>query len=188
MIDFDPVFRGEQRALDLVTGLSPADLRRETTELISAILSLVTACGDADVVFVPRDPDANDAAAAHASETNIPWTLGHVIVHVTAGCEETAFLGAELARGVPFHGRSRFEVPWEQVMTIAQVRERLEESQRMCLACLDIWPAQPNLDLTHEVWPGGPVVNALGYHLIGTSHGFGHLPQLAEIIRQSRAA
>ena len=52
---------------------------------------------------------------------------------------------ADLARGVAFHGRSRSEVPWETVTTIAQCRARLEESRRMRLASLDMWPDQPYL-------------------------------------------
>jgi hypothetical protein len=45
-------------------------------------------------------------------ELALPWTLGHVIVHITASAEESAFLAAELARGVHRRtGRSRFEVP-----------------------------------------------------------------------------
>jgi hypothetical protein len=188
MIDLQPVFSGTATIADLVGGLTPADLARETNELIERMLTLVAECDDADVVFVPVDPEANDAAAASTAETDLAWTLGHVVVHVTAGGEESAFLGAEQARGVPFHGRSRSEVPWETVTSLAQVRARLEESRRMMLACLAVWPDQPQLDLVAEAWPGGPVVNAVGRHALGLAHGFGHLAQLAEIVRQSHAA
>ena len=71
-----------------------------------------------------------------------------MIVHTTASSEEAAFIAAELARGVEFHGRSRSEVPWETVTTIEQCRHRLEESRRMRLATLQIWPDEPDLDNT----------------------------------------
>lgn len=187
MIDLQPVMSGEKSLADIVAGMGKTDLARETNELIERMLVIVAECDDRDVVFEPSDPDAHDAVAASSDETALAWTLGHVVVHVTAGGEESAFLGAEQARGVPFHGRSRSEVPWETVTSIGQVRARLEESRRMMLACLETWPDQPHLELSHEAWPGGPVVNAVGRHALGLAHGFGHLAQLAEIVRQSHA-
>ncbi len=68
-------------------------------------------CVDADVTFVPSDPMAHDAAAASDDESEIAWTLGHIIVHMTASSEESAALAAELARGVAYHGRSRTRRP-----------------------------------------------------------------------------
>jgi hypothetical protein len=58
-------------------------------------------------------------------------TLAHVIVHTTASAEESRLSGGRDARGVPNHGRSRYEVPWQSVTTIDQCRHRLEESRRM---------------------------------------------------------
>jgi hypothetical protein len=188
MIDLQPVFSGQKSLADIVAGMSSADLARETHELIERMLEIIADCDDADVVFEPIDPEAHDAAAASGDEVALAWTLGHVVVHVTAGGEESAFLGAEQARGVPFHGRSRYELPWDAVTSISQVRARLEESRRMMLACLEIWPDQPHLELSYEAWPGGPVVNAVGRHALGLAHGFGHLAQLAEVVRQSHAA
>lgn len=188
MIDLQPVIAGSQTIAEVLDGLDKDALARETNELIDRMLELVADCNDADVVFVPIDPAAHDPAAATESEANIAWTLGHVVVHVTAGGEESAFLGAEQARGVAFHGRSRYEVPWESVTSIAQVRARLEESRRMILACLAVWPDAPHLELEEQAWPGGPAVNALGRHALGLAHGFGHLEQIAEIVRQSAAA
>ena len=62
------------------------------------MLSLIAGCTDADVVFVPEDPEAYDKYAAAAEELHVAWTLGHVIVHATASAEECAFLAAEVAR------------------------------------------------------------------------------------------
>lgn len=99
------------------------------------------------MTFIPVDPQAHDSAATNAEEMGIAWTLGHIIAHMTAGAEESAALAAELARGVPFHGRSRYEVPWQTVTTMQQCRSRLEESRRMRLASLGMWPERPDLNL-----------------------------------------
>ena len=101
------------------------------------------------------------------------WTLAHVIVHLTASAEEKAFLAAEMARGVRLHGRSRYEVPWQTVMTIAQCRQRLAECRRMCLASLDMWPDDPCLLNKKMPWPGYPRVDARGYFILGLSHAAG---------------
>jgi hypothetical protein len=178
-LDFSRVFRGEATFDDLFGGLALADVRRETADLYDRLQAGVFDCVDADVSFV-----AQDTAAAEGEG----WTIGHLIAHITATCEESAFLGAEMARGVPFHGRSCYEVPWESLVTIEQVRERIADSRRMCLACLEVWPSTADLDQTIEVWPDGPIVNAAGRHAVGLAHGFGHLPQLEEICRQAKAA
>ena len=182
MIDLGPIFRRERTAAEVVGHLTIADLRRESNALIDRVQQLIVECVDADVTFQPDDPHATP------EEGGVGWTLGHVVVHLTAGSEENAFLGAELARGVPPQGRSRYETPWESVQTIAQVRERLEESRRMTLACLDVWPDAPHLTLEAELWPGGPSMNATARHALGIGHGHGHLDQIAEIARQSQAA
>src|SRR4051794_37400860 len=124
------------------------DLRRLTDQMIDSQFAAIEGCTDADVTFAPSDPAANDGAAATAEETNLPWTLGHLIVHITASSEEAAALAAELARGVTFHGRSRSEIPYQNVTTIAQCRQRLNESRRMRHASLDMWPDEPYLDNT----------------------------------------
>ena len=143
------------------------------------MLELIAACTDADVTFEPIDPQANDKYAATEAEVHLAWTLGHLIVHVTASAEESAFLAAELARGVMFHGRSRYEVPWQTVTSIAQCRDRLEESRRMRLASLDLWPNPPHLDNAYEVpgWPSGPI-NCVTRFMLGLSHDNAHLDQI----------
>ncbi len=147
MLDFNAV-RSKQITIDeLCRDLDIDDLRRLTNEMLDAMQAMIAAARDDDVVFVPDDPDAEDTYATDPDEVLLPWTLGHVIVHVTASGEEAAYLAAELARGVPLReGRSRYEVPWLGVTTIAQCHQRLEESRRMRLASLDMWPDPPHLD------------------------------------------
>lgn len=188
MLDFTPVRNRAMRIDEVAAGLTVADLRNLTNEMIDAMLSLVKEATDADVVFMPVDPNADDQYAANEGETNLPWTLGHVIVHTTASAEESAFIAAELARGVAFHGRSRSEVPWESVTTIAQCRHRLEESRRMRLASLDIWPDRPDLDNVYQRTPESTKINAITYFVFGLSHDDSHLAQIAEIVRQAQAA
>jgi hypothetical protein len=116
------------------------------------------------------------------------WTLGHVIVHATASAEESAALAAELARGVAFHGRSRAEVPWQMVTTVAQCRQRLEESRQMRLASLDMWPDEPRLDNTYSPYPGVGRVDPVERFLLGLWHDTSHLDQINELVHQARAA
>lgn len=188
MLDFTPVRNREKHIDDLAAGLTKDDLRRLTNEMVDTMLDLIAHATDEDVVFVPVDPHAEDAFATDPTEANMPWTLAHVIVHTTASSEETAFLAAELARGVPHHGRSRSEVPWQSVTTIAQCRHRLEESRRMRLASLDIWPDQPYLDNYYQRTPESRKVNAITYFIFGLSHDDSHLEQIREIMRQARVA
>lgn len=188
MLDFTPVRERTSTLGALMADMSVADLKAATNAQIDAVLNIIADCTDADVVFQPVDPAANDAAAADAAETNIAWTLGHVIVHITAGGEETSFLAAELARGVANHGRSRYEVYWETITTIVQVRQRIEESRRMRVGALALWPDEPNLD-EHVTFPflEGPI-NAKAYFALGLLHEDSHLAQIGEIVRQAQAA
>src|SRR5579859_8156462 len=162
MIDFAPVRERRISIDELADGLSPAQLRELTNQSLDAMAWLIRNCDDRDVVRVVDDPEANDEAAASAAEVGLSWTLGHVIVHATASAEESAFLAAELARGVPHRpGRSRSEVPWQQVTTIAQCRHRLGESRRMRLASLDLWPDRPDLENRYQAREDGPSINAV---------------------------
>ena len=188
MLDFDLVRRRRATLAALVEPLNIDDLRELTNEMIDRQLELMDGCADADVAFVPDDPEANDRYAANESDVKLAWTLGHVIVHVTASSEEKAFLAAEQARGISREGRSRYETPWETVETMDQVRRRLEESRRMRLASLDMWPDEPNLDLTILYkYVNGPI-NAKARFVLGLMHDDDHLEQIAEIVRQARAA
>lgn len=119
----------------------------------------------------------------------MPWTLGHVIVHVTASSEEAAFLAAELARGVEIEPRrSRSEVYWTTVKTLDQCRLRLEESRRMRLASLDMWPDSPHLDNTITSSSTGMVINPIMRFVFGLRHDDSHLGQLVDIVAQAKAA
>lgn len=173
---------------ELTDGLTAVDLAALTDEMIDAILDLIEGCTDEDVVFVPVDPNAHDAAAADNKDVDLAWTLGHVIVHVTASSEEAAAMAAEMARGVERSGRSRWETPWETVTTMEQVYQRLEESRRMRLASLGMWPDEPHLEVVRDYsWMPGSI-NAVGRFAMGLNHDSDHLGQIAEIVRQAKAA
>ena len=187
MLDYKAVREKKIPFYALVKDLNQADLRRETNEMIDEIQRLIVDCEDADVVFTPLDPKAADEFAIEG-ERELAWTLGHVIVHCTASSEESAFLAAELARGVEFHGRSRWEVPWRTVTTIAQCRARLRESRRMRLASLDMWPVQPHLNNTYASREGAPPMNAISRFANGLLHDYDHLGQIVEIVKQAKAA
>jgi hypothetical protein len=187
MLDFAALRSKQATMTEIVEGLTRDDLQHLTHEMVDTMLNLVSDCTDADVTFLPQDPEAYDPFAAEEAEIHMAWTLGHVVVHTTASAEESAAVAAELARGVQYHGRSRSEVAWESVTTIAQCRERLEESRRMRLASLDMWPQRPYLDNTYEFFDGQHI-NAIERFVWGLKHDDDHLGQIAEIVRQAQAA
>ncbi len=188
MLDFSLVRKNQMTLGQLVAGVTVDDLRDLTNEMIDHQLALIAGCDDAAVTFVPVDPAADDKYAADASEAHVSWTLGHVIVHVTASSEEKAFLAAEQARGIDREGRSRYETHWTAITTIAALRDRLEESRRMRLATLDVWPDAPHLELTVTYrWLRGPM-NAVARYCMGLLHDDDHLGQIADIVRQAQAA
>ncbi|MEA3440979.1 MAG: DinB family protein [Chloroflexota bacterium] len=185
MLDYQAVRDEELTITELVTDLKREDLRALTDEMIDTILEMIADCIDVDVTFVPSDPEAHDAYATTPEEADMAWTLGHVIVHITASAEESAALAAELARGVRVHGRSRYEVPWEEMTTIEGCRQRLEESRRMRHASLDMWSDPPHLDNNYKTWSKGPRVNAIGRFALGLMHTDSHLGQIADIVQQA---
>lgn len=188
MLNFQKVRDKEVTVSQLVANLKREDLHDLTDEMVNTMLHLIAACFDADVTFEPADPEAYDPYAKTPEELHMAWSLGHVIVHTTASAEEAAAIAAELARGVEFHGRSRYEVPWGEMETIEACRARLEESRRMRLASLDMWPEDAHLEIEYEAWKDGPRVNAIGRFVLGLMHDDSHLGQIEEIVRQSRAA
>ncbi len=189
MINFTLLRNQEMSIGQLTADLTKEDLRQLTNEMVDTMLSLIVDCTDADVGFQPIDPDAYDAYATDESEAGLVWKLGHVIVHATATAEENAFLAAELARGVPAkRRRSRYEVPWQTVTTIAQCRQRLEESRRLRLASLAMWPDVPHLDNVYTPWPSVGEVNAVGRFALGLWHDDDHLGQISNIVQQAKAA
>jgi len=184
MLNFQPVREKKIALQELVKGLGKEDLRRELNEMYDEVESLIVDCTNADITFQPLDKKADDPYAIEGEEA-ISWTLGHVIVHLTASMEESASLASELARGVIFHGRSRWEVPWREVKTIEFCRARLAESRRMCLASLDMWPDPPHMDNTYVV-EGALPHTCISRFASGLKHASDHLSQVAEIVRQAK--
>ncbi|HET9906394.1 MAG TPA: DinB family protein [Anaerolineales bacterium] len=187
MLDFQPVREKKLTLQDLVIGLTKADLRRELNDMYDEVSRLIADCTDAQVTFVPVDEKAADPYAVEGEET-ISWTLGHVIVHLTASMEESAAIASELARGVAFHGRSRSEVPWREATSIEYCRARLEESRRMCLASLEMWPDEPYMENTYSPAEGAVPHTAVSRFASGLRHASDHLEQLEEIVRQAEEA
>ncbi len=187
MLDFTLVKNRTMTFSDMARDLAPADLRNLTNEMIDTMLSIVADATNEDVVFVPQDPNADDPYGI-PEEKDLVWTLGHVAVHTTASSEESAALALTLARGLTPEGRSRYEVPWRTVQTIAQVRHRFEESRRMRLAMLDAWPDEPHFEVTYSPSPRFGTFNATARFLMGLYHDDDHLGQLKEIMRQVREA
>ncbi len=188
MLDYSLLETSEITMIQLVADLTVNDLRRLTDEMVDRMLDMISHCVDGEVTFVPEDPEAYDPAAEKEEDIDLPWTLGHVIVHTTASSEESAALAAELARGVPHRkGRSRSEIPWQRITTITQCQDRLEESRRMRLASLDMWPDEPYLSNTY-IGRSGEEVNAIVQFVYGLQHDDSHLDHIAGIIRQAWAA
>lgn len=187
MLNFQPVREKKITLQDLVKDLTRDDLRRELNEMYDEVSRLIMNCNDADVTFEPMDEKANDPYAVKGEES-ISWNLGHVIVHLTASMEESAALASELARGVTYHGRSRWEVPWREATTIEQCLTRLGESRRMCLASLEMWPDEPHMENTYAPAEGAIPHTAVSRFASGLKHASDHLGQIAEIVRQAEAA
>lgn len=187
MLDFQSVREKKIAFQDLVKDLTKDDLRRELNEMYDEIQRRIAEAVDADVIFQPVDLNAHDEFAQEGQD-NLAWNLGHVIVHLTASMEESASLSQELARGVEYHGRSRWEVPFQEATTIAFCRARLEESRRMCLAALDMWPDAPHTDNTYVPFEGARPHTPVSRFALGLIHAFDHLEQVSEIMRQARAA
>ncbi len=193
MIDFAPMRDGELTYLEYAAqeNISAEDLRRLSDESVGFLLSLLDGLADADIVFDPEDPNADDPFAVEGEE-EIGWNFGHLIAHVTASSEEGAALSSLLARGVPASERPRYETPWRDIKTVAQVRQRLEESRRMRNAYLETWPDAPLLDVCRVVSERFSArfgeMNAPAAFLFGLSHEVGHYEQIEEVKRQALAA
>jgi hypothetical protein len=189
MLDFKAVSEKRLKFNQLTVGLTPADLHQLTDEMVDDMLVVLQDAQDADVTFQPVDPNAHDRYAANPDELTIAWTLGHVVVHATASAEEAASLASLLARGLEIKERARYETPWQEVSTVAQLRARLEESRRMRHAFLQTWPDQPHLDnLYQPPWPNAEPIDAIGRFAFGLMHDFPHLAQMREIMSQAQVA
>ena len=189
MLDFVRVRSREISLAQLAESLTVSDLRDLTNEMIDAQLALIEDAIDEDVVFQPVDEQAKDDYAVNPEEANLAWTLGHVIVHATASSEEAAGIAAALARGVNVSERSRYETPWQEVTTVAHLRQRLAESRRIRQAYLNAWPDAPHLDAFYTPgYPNAKSRNAITQFISGLGHDDAHLGQIAEIMRQARTA
>ena|SRR5258708_2304947 len=186
MLDFDAVRNGQVTIHELVAPLTRQDLIRLTNEIVDLQRAAIEGVTDVDVTFDPVDPKANDTFGK-PEEATMPWNLGHLVVHATASSEEGAMRALSLARGVVMEGRSRYEMPWQEMISAAQCVERLEESRRMCLAMLDAWPDKPHLDVTmpHPRWT---TQNAISAYLGGMMHAQSHLEQIKSTLAQAKAA
>jgi hypothetical protein len=161
-------------------------MRRPTLLALQRIERVLRGARDADVTFVPTDPLADDPFAEPDHEQSVGWTAGHIIAHLTATLEEHAAIAAELARGVAYHGRSRSEVPWQSVRTIADCRARLADSRRMCAASLGMWPEGPDLTNAFSPFEGAPQYGPTAYYLAGVRHAAAHIPQIVDALAQAR--
>jgi len=179
VFDMEAFRSGKASYADLVRDITHSDLYRLTDEFFATIQPIVADVTDTAATFVPRDPALKDPDEQ-------AYTLGHVIVHLTASLEELASIASVLARGIAFDGRLRYEVPWETIHTARQIHERLKESWRMCRAYLDAWPDEPHLDITSMRVPRFGPMNAIGMHMLGIVHGESHIEQLREIMRQAK--
>ena len=192
MIDFSPMRDGELTYLEYAAreNIGPAELKQLSDESVDFLLGFLDGLKDADIVFEPEDPDADDPFAVEGEE-EIGWNFGHLIAHVTASSEEGAALSSLLARGVPASERPRYETPWRAIKRVAQVRQRLEESRRMRNAYLETWPDAPLLDVCRDVSERFSArfgeMNAPAAFLFGLSHEVGHYEQIEEVRRQALA-
>ena len=193
MIDFAPMRDGDLSYMEYAAreNIGPGELRSLSDESVDFLLSLLEELTDADIVFDPDDPDADDPFAVEGEE-EIGWNFGHLIAHVTASSEEGAALSSLLARGIPASERPRYETPWRDITTVAQVRQRLEESRRMRNAYLETWPDAPLLQIVRDVSERFTArfgeMNAPAAFLFGLSHEVGHYEQIEEVRRQALAA
>lgn len=186
MLNFSGVRAGTQTIAELASTVNYHNLHTLTDEMIDTMLWLIRDATDADVVFTPVDPEAHDTFGS-SDEAEMAWSLGHVIVHATASAEEGAAMAVNQARGLVIVGRSRYEIDWRVITTVAQARNRLFESRRMRHAFLNAWPDPPHLDVTISFGQFGEF-DAIGRYLFGMMHDDAHVGQIGEIMRQARAA
>jgi len=185
MPDFKTVNTYQTPMFEFAQAYSIDDLRQLTRASVQAFVQLLDDATDETVCFVPDDPDANDAAAANPADARLAWNIAHNVVHATASADEYATVAAELARGIESHGRPRSEIPWQRVTTLEQCRQRLQESLRLRLASLDMWPDAPNLKVGYTPWRESGWVNAKGIFMWGLAHDDSHINQIAKILKQT---
>lgn len=198
------VLEGKTSYADVVRHVRPVDLRMKTEQFFDAVQAILAEATDAAVLLVPSDPNASEEpetalevlaakegrwkSHTASGEGKPGWTLSRVIAHVTAILEDGMACAAMLARGVQLDARLMYEMPSASMTTTEQVRNRVHESRRICLALLDAWPDQPHLETTVIRIPEIGPLNAIGIAMSGLFHGPMHLDQLCEILRQAKEA
>ncbi len=193
LIDFSAVDIHEKTMLQFGNDITVATMRAATNESIDTLLKIVSGLTDEQSTFLPLDPEADDPHAKPGEE-KIGWSIAHLVVHVTSSSEEWATYSGILARGIayPAEPRLRYETEWTTVKTTAHCIQRLEESRRLRLACLDMWPDQPNREILRELSPRFTErfgqLNAAACFLFGLKHELGHYAQFREVVRQATAA
>ena len=190
LIDFSPVESGQIKLHDFAQEFSKDDLRAATNASLDAILAMIGSADDAQLTFFPDDPNADDPYAP-PEERYLGWTLAHLVAHVTASSEESASYSAILSRGIPYprEPRLRYETDWHIMKTRAQVLQRIEESRRIRLAALDMWPDEPHLDVLRDVSERyierNGLMNAKSGFLNGLKHEHSHHDQIRETARKA---
>jgi hypothetical protein len=155
------------------------------SDAIGDFLDVVAGLSNAQVAHIGQDPGTADG---------VGWSIGHIVAHATASLEEGCCYSSLLARGcdIPAGQRFRYETPWEEVTTAAQVVRRLLESRHICLAYIGAWPNEPALDNFRKMPEGMRMssmkMNALGTAIFSTHHMRGHLAQLKDAAVQAIAA
>jgi hypothetical protein len=191
-IDFTPIKNGSVKMLEFSQQFTTQQLRDATNESIDVLLKIIHDAQEADIAFLPHDPNAHDPYAKSEAEQHIGWSLGHLVAHVTASSEEGAAFYSLLARGVelPEGIRLRYETAWETVTTKAQCIQRLEESRRIRLSYLDAAPDQPQLEvyrpMSERFLERFGKLNAPASFLFGLMHEHDHYEQFGEVARQAR--
>ena len=192
-IDFSPIRNGTVKLGEYSRQFQVEDLRDTTNASIDYLLNIIRDASDAEINFIPYDPEADDPFAL-PEEQFIGWSLGHLVSHVTASSEESAAIASILARGVPYsrEPRLRYETAWRDMNTRAKAIQRLEESRRMRLGYLSAFPDTPHLENLREISERARerygFLNAISQYLSGLLHETGHYTQFQETARQAREA
>jgi len=174
------LFAGQITFAEVLEGIDYKEFPGVAEELYNEIETIIAGASDGAVSFTPKDPALQDPGEAG-------WTLGHVIVHLTAGLEELSAMAAMQARGVSPEGRLRYEIPWETVTTAAQVNHRMTESRRIVKAFFGGWPDEPHFETTRVAIPQLGPMNCNATFMLGLMHTKGHLEQLREIMGQAKS-
>lgn len=190
-IDFAPLLKREVNLYQYSQQYSLGDFREAMIASVATLIDIIGQATDEQVVHVPYDPNADDPHAAEGEQA-IGWSLGHLVLHVTASSEEGAGWSSLLARGIAFSNRMRHEESWHtHCLTREACLQRLAESRRMRLAYLDAWPDDPYMDVFWEAEPESPfhkLINAKSAIMLGLAHEVGHHEQFREALRQAQVA